>query len=291
MLIKRKEEMKNHTSFKIGGIVDIFAEPENIEELIELIKFLRENDFIYYICGNGTNLLVADKGIRGVVVHIGQNISNIKLQKSNKTKIEVEPGATMAQISDFCIKNGLKGFEPLSGIPGTIGGAIAMNASAYQKEIKDLVDKVDVLEEDGKINQYKKDELEFDYRQSIIDGQNKIVTRVILSLESGDPKEIEENVNKYRELRNKKQPVEHLSAGSTFKRPKGDYASRLIDECGLKGAKVGDAVVSDKHAGFIINTGNAKASDVLKLMDKIKESVNIYYGVMLEPEYRIWGKF
>ena len=291
MLIKRKEEMKNHTSFKIGGVVDIFAEPENIEELIELIKYLRDNDFIYYICGNGTNLLVSDKGIRGVVVHIGQNISNIKIQKTNKTKIEVEPGATMAQISDFCIKNGLKGFEPLSGIPGTIGGAIAMNASAYQKEIKDLVDKVDVLEEDGKINQYKKDELEFDYRKSIIDGQNKIVTRVILSLENGDPKEIEENVNKYRELRNNKQPVEHLSAGSTFKRPKGDYASRLIDECGLKGAKVGDAIVSDKHAGFIINTGNAKASDVLKLMDKIKESVNIYYGVMLEPEYRIWGKF
>ena len=156
MRIRLKEEMKKHTSFKIGGNVDCFVEPENIEELKQLIIYLRENGFIYYVCGNGTNLLVSDKGIRGVVVHIGSNISSIKLQKSNKTKIEVEPGATMAEISNFCIKNNLKGFEPLSGIPGTIGGAIAMNAGAYQKEIKDIIDKVDVLEEDGKINQYKR---------------------------------------------------------------------------------------------------------------------------------------
>ena len=287
-----KELMNNHTTFKIGGPADVFVIPQSIEELSRLIIFLRKEYINYYILGNGSNVLVSDKGIRGCVVNIGEEISKIK-RKGNR--LEIEAGATMSQIGEFCLENGLTGFEQLSGIPGTIGGAVAMNAGAYNKEISDILVSIDAINEDGEINIFKKNELGFSYRKSsLVKGDmnnDYIVTSVYIALNEDEPKKIRERMEQYWNLRKEKQPLEYPSAGSTFKRPENGFASLLIKESGLQGTKVGDAIVSEKHAGFIVNLGNAKASDVYKLMKKIEDGVKVYYNVALEPEIKLWGKF
>lgn len=288
MKIYKKELLKNFTSFKIGGEADIIAEPKDIKELVELIKFLRNKGIIFYILGNGTNVLVSDKGIRGCVVHLGKNLSKIKV---NGTKIEAEPGALLSEIAQIALKNKLQGFEQLSGIPGSIGGAVAMNAGAYDKEIKDVVTSVNAINENGRVVKLNKDALDFSYRRSSIIEKNYIVTSVTINLVAGNKDEIKANMEKYAELRRNKQPLEWPSAGSTFKRPEGKYAALLIKDSNLMGESVGDAEVSTKHAGFIINRGNAKASDVYKLMNIIKNDVKTYFNVDLEPEVKLWGKF
>ena len=288
MKIYKKEAMKNFTSFKIGGEADIIAEPKNIKELVELIKFLRNKGIIFYILGNGTNILVSDKGVRGCVVHIGKDLSKIKV---TGTKIEAEAGALLSEIAQVALKNKLQGFEQLSGIPGSIGGAVAMNAGAYDREIKDVVSSVNAINDQGRVVKLSKDALEFSYRKSSIIEKNFIVTSVVINLQEGNKDEIKTNMDRYAELRRNKQPLDWPSAGSTFKRPEGKYAALLIKDSNLMGECVGDAEVSTLHAGFIINKGNAKASDVYKLMNIIKTDVKTYFNVDLEPEVKLWGKF
>ena len=288
MRIYKKQLLKDFTSFKIGGEADIIAEPKDIKELVELIKFLRNKGVKCYILGNGTNVLVSDKGVRGCVVHLGKNLSKIKV---NGTKIEAESGALLSDIAQIALKNKLKGMEELSGIPGSIGGAVAMNAGAYDKEIKDIISSANAINEAGRVVKLSKDALDFSYRKSSILENGFIVTTVTLNLQEGDKDEIKANMDKYAELRAKKQPLDLPSAGSTFKRPEGKYAALLIKDSNLMGEHVGDAEVSTKHAGFIVNTGNAKASDVYKLINIIKSDVKTYFNVDLEPEIKLWGKF
>ena len=288
MKVYSKEAMRNFTSFKIGGEADIIAEPKNIKELVELIKFLRNKGIIFYILGNGTNILVSDKGVRGCVVHIGKDLSKIKV---TGTKIEAEAGALLSDIAQVALKNKLQGFEQLSGIPGSIGGAIAMNAGAYDKEIKDVVTSVNAINDQGRVIKLNKDALDFSYRKSSILEKKYIVTSVVINLQEGNKDEIKANMERYAELRRNKQPLDWPSAGSTFKRPEGKYAALLIKDSNLMGESVGDAEVSTLHAGFIINKGDAKASDVYKLMNIIKTDVKTYFNVDLEPEVKLWGKF
>ena len=288
MKVYSKEAMRNYTSFKIGGEADIIAEPKNIKELVELIKFLRNKGIIFYILGNGTNILVSDKGVRGCVVHIGKDLSKIKV---TGTKIEAQAGALLSDIAQVALKNKLQGFEQLSGIPGSIGGAIAMNAGAYDKEIKDVVTSVNAINDQGRVIKLNKDALDFSYRKSSILEKKYIVTSVVINLQEGNKDEIKANMERYAELRRNKQPLDWPSAGSTFKRPEGKYAALLIKDSNLMGESVGDAEVSTLHAGFIINKGNAKASDVYKLMNIIKTDVKTYFNVDLEPEVKLWGKF
>lgn len=288
MIIRKKALMKDYTSFKIGGPADILAEPKDIKELVELIKFLRKQGIIFYILGNGTNLLVSDKGVRGCVVRIGKNLSKIRI---NGNKIEAEAGAAVSEIAQVALKNGLQGFEELSGIPGTIGGAVTMNAGAYEKEIRDVFSSANAINEAGRVVKLSKDAMNFSYRKSAVADGKFIITQVTLNLQEGNQKEIQNNMNRYRELRKNIQPLDMPSAGSTFKRPENGYASKLIEECHLKGERIGDAEVSTKHAGFIVNVGNAKATDVYKLTEKVKSDVKAYFNIDLELEVKLWGKF
>ena len=288
MKIYQKKDLKDFTSFKIGGPADIIAEPKDLSELVKLINFLRKNYIKIYILGNGTNLLVSDKGVRGCVVHIGPNISNIRIIGN---KIEAQAGALMSDIAEFALKNKLGGFEELSGIPGSIGGAVAMNAGAYDKEIRDIFSTANAINEVGKTIKLSKDAMDFSYRKSAVSDKGYIITSVTLNLQESDKETIKNKMNKYAELRRKKQPLDYPSAGSVFKRPEGKYASLLIKDSNLMGERIGDAKVSTLHAGFIVNIGNAKASDVYKLINKIQEDVKIYFNVELEPEIKLWGKF
>ena len=288
MKIYLKKELKGLTSFKIGGVADVIAEPKDIKELVELIKFLRKNYIKFYILGNGTNLLVSDKGVRGCIVHIGSSLSNIKV---NGNKIEAESGALMSEIAQVALKNKLGGFEELSGIPGSIGGAVAMNAGAYDKEIKDIFSSANAINESGRVIKLSKDAMDFSHRKSAVSEKGYIVTSVVLNLQESDKDTIKKNMEKFANFRKKNQPLEYPSAGSIFKRPEGGYASLMIKNSNLMGEHFGDAEVSTLHAGFIINKGNAKANDVYKLMNKIKYDVKTYFNVELEPEIKFWGKF
>lgn len=288
MKIYIKEPLKNYTSFKIGGVADIIAEPKDIKELVELIKFLRKNYIKYYILGNGTNILVSDTGVRGCVVHIGKNLSKVKVSGN---KIEAEAGTLLSEIAQVALKNSLGGFEELSGIPGSIGGAVAMNAGAFDKEIKDVISSANAINEYGRVVKLTKDLMNFSYRKSSILEKNYIVTSVVLNLQESDPQVIKNNIEKYLNLRKSNQPLEYSSAGSIFKRPEGGYASLMIKNSNLMGEHVGDAEVSTKHAGFVVNKKDAKAKDVYKLINIIKTDVKTYFNVDLETEIKFWGKF
>lgn len=288
MKVYLKKELKSFTSFKIGGSADVIAEPKDIKELVELIKFLRKNYIKFYILGNGTNLLVSDKGIRGCVVHIGSNLSNIRV---NGNKIEAEAGALMSSIAQTALKNNLGGFEELSGIPGSIGGAAAMNAGAYDREIKDIFSSANAINESGRVIKLSKDAMDFSNRKSSVFDKGYIITSVTLNLQESNKETISKNIEKFASFRKKNQPLEYPSAGSVFKRPEGGYASLMIKNSNLMGEHIGDAEVSTLHAGFIVNKGSAKAMDVFKLMEKVKGDVKTYFNVELEPEIKLWGKF
>lgn len=283
--IKVNEPMKKHTSFRIGGPVDILAYPETIEQVGAVTRFCKEMNIPFFVIGNGSNLLVKDGGIRGVAV---------KLRKLNKICVEgenitAESGASIIAVSSAALSNELTGLEFASGIPGSVGGAIAMNAGAFKGEISNVVVSVTVLDSDGNIKVLSNGELEFGYRTSAIIKHNYIVLEVKFKLEKGIHDKIYTRMHNLNQRRRDRQPLEFPSAGSTFKRPDGLIAAKLIEDSGLKGVNVGDAEVSVKHSGFIINKGNASARDVLDLMTIVKEKVRGKFDVELDPEVKIIG--
>lgn len=281
------EPMKNHTSFKIGGPADIMIIPRNEKELVEGIKICKENNINYYIMGNGSNLLVSDKGIEGVVIKISEEFGNIVV---DDTTIKAESGALLTVVSKKALKNSLTGLEFASGIPGSVGGAITMNAGAYGGEMKDIVTKVRCLDSDGNIVEYSNEEMEFRYRKSRVEEEGLVVLSVEMELEKGDYKAIEEKMRELAEKRISKQPLHLPSAGSTFKRPEGYFAGKLIDDSGLRGIRYGGAQVSEKHCGFIVNINNATSNDVKTLIRTVQKIVKDNYGVELETELKIIGR-
>lgn len=281
------EPMKNHTSFKIGGPVDVMVIPTCEEELVEAINICKKNDIDYYVMGNGTNLLVSDKGIRGVVIKISEGLGNISVEGNT---IKAQAGALVTVASKIALKNSLTGLEFASGIPGSIGGAVTMNAGAYGGEMKDIVAKVKCLDEDGNIVEYTRDEMNFRYRGSRIGDENLIVLEVEMELREGNFDEIEKTMRELTEKRNSKQPLHLPSGGSTFKRPEGHFAGKLIDDSGLRGVRYKDAQISDKHCGFIVNLGNASCKDVTTLIQLVQKVVKDNFDVCLEPEIKIIGE-
>ena len=287
--IKQNEPMKNHTSFKIGGTADLFLKVATIEELMQAIEYAKTKKIPIYFIGNGSNLLVTDKGIRGLVVKI--DIQNISINKAeNSVKVTVGAGYKMMALARELLNQEITGFEEFAGIPGTIGGAIYMNAGAYGKEMKDIVISTKCMDLDGKIFTLSNKEQEFTYRDSIFEKNNYIILETTLQLSNGIKSEIENKMTKLLKERKEKQPIGEPSAGSTFKRREGIITAKLIDECGLKGYSIGGAKVSEKHAGFVVNSNNATAKDVLDLIKYIKEKVYEKYGIKIEEELRIIGE-
>ncbi len=280
------EPMKKHTSFKIGGPVDILVIPDNVDEIIESIKMCRDRGLDFRILGNGSNLLVKDKGIRGIMIKIADNLKNITVDED---KLTVEAGALLSTTSKFALKNSLSGFEFAGGIPGTIGGAVTMNAGAYGGEMKDIVESVKCIDQNGDIIYLTNEEMNFCYRNSRVEQENLIVLEVELRLVSAPYEDIKSKMDELNLKRTTKQPLNLPSGGSTFKRPEGYYAAQLIEDAGLKGKKHGNAQVSEKHAGFIVNLGQASCEDILGLVDIVKNTVNEKFGVELETEIKIIG--
>lgn len=281
------EPMRNHTYFKIGGPADILIMPGSIKEIKNIINECNTRNIKFHIIGNGTNLLVRDKGIRGVVIKIDDNLSKLEL---NGNKITAEAGCLLSKVSKLALKNSLTGLEFASGIPGSLGGAIAMNAGAYGPEMKDVITKVKCIDTNGNILEYNNKEMNFGYRHSIVGDKNLIVIEAEMILDNGNYTDIKTYMDELTEKRTTKQPLSMPSAGSTFKRPEGDYASRLIDVAGLRGVRYGDAQVSEKHCGFVVNLGNAKAEEVFNLIKIIQKTVKDKYGVELETEVKIIGE-
>lgn len=281
------ELMKNHTSFKIGGPADKVIMPETEEELIEAVRNCREEKVNCYVMGNGSNILVRDGGVKGTVIKIEKNLSDISI-KGNR--ITVQSGALLTRLSKEALKYSLKGLEFANGIPGTVGGAIAMNAGAYGGEMKDVVYKVKALDKKGEVIEYFGEEMNFGYRSSRVQDERLIVLEVEIELEKGNYDEIKEKMNDLTIRRKTKQPLEYPSAGSTFKRPEGYYAGKLIQDSGLKGLRHGGAQVSEKHSGFVINIENASSNDVENLIRVIQKTVKDKYNVFLEPELKVIGE-
>ena len=283
------EPMKKHTSFKVGGTADEFIKIKNEEELKEALKYAKEKNIPTTIIGNGSNLLVLEKGIRGLVIKI--DIQKLKIERKEKyAEITVGSGYKTMAFGIQMLNEELTGFEELSGIPGTIGGAIFMNAGAYGKEIKEINISTKCMDYDGNILNLTNEEQEFNYRTSIFNKQKYIILETKLKLEYGEKEKIKKKMDEYLTSRKEKQPIEYPSAGSTFKRQQGIMTAKLIDECGLKGFQIGGAKVSEKHAGFVINYDNATAKDILDLIKYVKEKVKEKYGIKIKEEIRIVGE-
>jgi len=280
------EPMARHTSFKIGGLAECYIKINNIEELQEILKISKTHKIPLTIIGNGTNILVLDEGIQGIIAKI--NIKNIQIDSSNLSVI-VGAGNTLAETAQILMKHNLAGFEELSGIPGTIGGAIRMNAGAHGKEIKDVILNATVIDYEGNIQKFTNQEMQFEYRNSIFSKEKYIILEAELQLEEGKQDEINEKMKGFATWRKEHQPLEYPNAGSTFKRGEGFITAGLIDQCGLKGYTVGGAQISTKHAGFIINTGNAKAKDVLELVEITKREVFKKFEKEIKLEIEIIG--
>ena len=281
------EPMKKHTSFKTGGNADYLVCPQNAEEIINIISLCKKENVPFFIMGNGSNLLVSDKGICGVVIKTAGALNNIKV---NGDEIVAESGVMLKKTANIALENSLTGFEELSGIPGTIGGAVYMNAGAYGREFKDIVVSVKYIDENGNVCEKKNQELDFYHRHSVFTDTDCVILETVLKLEKGNKGEISAKMKAITKKRKDKQPLEFPSAGSTFKRPDGYFAAALIEEAGLKGRAVGDAEVSQKHSGFVINKGNASSSDILALIEIIKKTVKEKFNVELELEVQIIGR-
>ena len=286
--IYREEPMKNHTTFRIGGNAEVFAAPDSADGIERVLQICREENIPCTVIGNGSNLLVGDRGVRGVVLQIYRNYASIRIEG---TDLYVQAGALLGQTAAAAAREGLTGLEFASGIPGTIGGAAAMNAGAYGGEMKDVLVWVKAIDRDGYVRQYAAAELELGYRTSRIQKEALVVLEVKLTLQQGDPVKIRERMEELKEQRVAKQPLEYPSAGSTFKRPEGYFAGKLIMDAGLRGFSVGDAQVSEKHCGFVINRGNATAADVMALVSQVQTIVEEKFGVQLELEVRKVGEF
>ncbi len=281
-----REAMKNHTSFKIGGPADLVIVTETEEDIVEALSFCRENELDYFIMGNGSNLLVRDQGLKKVVIKVAKGFDKIFVEGNI---VRVQAGALLSTIAKTALKNSLAGFEFASGIPGTAGGAMTMNAGAYGGEMKDIVKRVKVVDQDGKIKYIENKDMDFRYRGSKVVDQGLVVLEVEFQLEEGSYDEIKKNLDELTEKRTSKQPLEYPSGGSTFKRPEGYFAGKLIDDSGLRGLRYGDAQVSEKHCGFIINRGESNYKEVSQLIDTVRKVVKDKFGVDLETEIKIIG--
>lgn len=283
-----EEPMKRHTTFRIGGPADVFIVPESVDEVRRVLEICKEEKLPYFILGNGSNLLVSDKGYRGVVIQMDRNFGDVRVEG---TEIYASAGALLSTIAVAARRESLTGFEFAGGIPGTLGGAVVMNAGAYGGELKDVLKKATVMDQDGNVFEIPVEDLEMGYRTSIVKTAGYIVLSAVLSLEKGNSEEIMALTRRLSEQRISKQPLEYPSAGSTFKRPEGYFAGKLIMDSGLRGYRVGGAQVSEKHCGFVINAGDATAEDVCALMQHVKETVYDKFGVTLEPEVKFLGEF
>ena len=282
------EPMKRHTTFRIGGPADFFLLPSTVDEVRGILEICREEELPYFILGNGSNLLVSDKGYRGVIIQLYRNFSNISVEGN---EICASSGALLSQIAAAARNASLTGFEFAGGIPGTLGGAVFMNAGAYGGELKDVLKEAVVMTEQGEILTLPVEKLDMGYRTSRIKKAGYLVLEARLVLEQGDMDKIRDITKDLTEKRVSKQPLEYPSAGSTFKRPEGYFAGKLIMDAGLRGYQVGDAQVSEKHCGFVINKGNATAADVFTLIENVREKVQEQFGVTLEPEVKFLGEF
>lgn len=287
-IVKIDEPMKKHTNFKIGGNADVFVIAKNIEEIKCIIKFSKENNIPLTILGNGSNVLVSDKGIRGIVLQVGTK--EIKVEKQKNALVEVDAGVMLGALAQVLLKQSIADFEFAAGIPGSIGGAIRMNAGAYGGEMKDIVKNVTVLNEKGEINVLTNEECEFSYRHSRFTNSKEIIIKVTLELPFGNEAEIKAKMDEYAQSRREKQPLNFPSAGSTFKRGSDFITAKLIDECGLKGYTSGDAQISTLHAGFVVNLGNATAQDVLNVVSHVKQVVLEKTGKQIELEVELLGE-
>ena len=280
--------MSRYTTFRVGGPADVLVDVAAAEEIPLALRAARRAGVPVTVIGNGSNLLVRDGGVRGLVLRVGSAFSAIRREGD---MLYAQAGALLSACARLTQREGLDGLAELAGVPGTIGGGVIMNAGAYGRELADVVARVDAVAlSDSKPLAFEGDALGFSYRHSAMMDANVVVTQVALRLTRGDPEAIAARMEETARLRRDKQPLEYPSAGSTFKRPAGDFAARLIDECGLRGLRVGNAQVSEKHAGFIVNLGQARAADVLALMDEVKRRVLDKAGVLLDPEVRILGE-
>lgn len=286
--VKKDEPMKIHTTFRVGGPASYFVTPETEEEVAKVIEVCTQENVPYYIVGNGSNLLVGDKGFRGAIIQLYKSMGTFQVEGN---QITAQAGCSLAQIANAALDAALTGFEFAAGIPGTLGGAVVMNAGAYGGEMKDVLTSVRVMTEEGEIMELPAEELGLGYRTSIIPEKRYIVLGAVISLTEGKKEEIKAQMDDLRQKRVSKQPLEYPSAGSTFKRPEGYFAGKLIQDSGLKGFTVGGAQVSEKHSGFVINKGNATAADVMELIRQVTAKVKEDTGVTMEPEVKQIGEF
>lgn len=283
--VKEDEPMAKHTTFRIGGNADFYVSISSEDEISEIIKLCKQEKVRFYIIGNGSNLLVKDEGFRGVIIEIGNGYADI--EEIDDETFVAKGGILLSRIAAYALEHELSGFEPLSGIPGTLGGAVVMNAGAYGGEIKDVVTEVYVLDGDGNKKTISNKDMEFGYRTSLATKENLIILGAKIKLKKGNRDEIKALMGDFNGRRRDKQPLEYPSAGSTFKRPEGYFAGKLIEDSNLKGYTVGGAQVSEKHSGFVINIGNATCADVLKLISDVQDKVFNDSGVKLEREVKI----
>lgn len=290
--VYQNEDMCKHTTFKVGGPADLFVVPQDIEQVKQVVALCKENNENYYIIGKGSNLLVGDKGFRGIIVCLYNTLNDVDVEQVDDEFIVIAgAGIMLSKLANIILDNSLEGFEFASGIPGTLGGAVAMNAGAYGGEIKDCIVEVTVLDDKCNIKTLGVDELDLSYRNSVILKKGYVVLEAKFRFRKGDKDSIKETMLDLNKRRKEKQPLEYPSAGSTFKRPEGYFAGKLIMDSGLAGFSVGGACVSEKHCGFVINKDSATASDIRELMNKVDEIVYDKYNVHLEPEVRIIGEF
>ena len=284
--IFENENMANHTTFKCGGSASLYIAPNSTDELVKVLEVLRNENYPYMVIGNGSNLLVKDSGYDGAIVEVDKKISEIDVRGE---EIIVEAGAKLSKVATIAMENDLAGFEFAHGIPGNMGGAVVMNAGAYGGEMKDVLKWVKVVDQNGEIKTLENEELELGYRTSRVMKEKMIVLEACIKLELGVMGDIAEVMALLMSKRKASQPLEYPSAGSTFKRPEGYFAGKLVQDAGMKGYRVGDAMVSDKHSGFVINCGNATATEVIQVIKDVQAKVKEDFGVDLEPEVRIIG--
>ncbi|HWT73613.1 MAG TPA: UDP-N-acetylmuramate dehydrogenase [Mobilitalea sp.] len=287
--ITQKELMENHTSLHIGGAADYFVTPKTSDELHSVILLCKNENMPYYIIGNGSNLLVSDQGYRGMIIRLGENFSSVWVKDDGK--IAAQAGILLAKLASVAADHSLTGFEFASGIPGTFGGAVTMNAGAYDGEMKHCLTGARVMDEKGNILELSLEDLKLGYRTSILQTKNYVLLEADIQLSKGDEQKIREKMNDLNRQRREKQPLNQYSAGSTFKRPQGYFAGKLINDAGLRGYQVGRAAVSEKHCGFVINKDHATAKEFLTVIEDVSRIVNEKFGVKLEPEVKFLGDF
>lgn len=286
--VKLQEPMSKHTTFRIGGSADFYLCPHSTKEVQQAVQICKEENLPYFILGNGSNLLVSDKGYRGVIIQLWKNFSDISVKGCC---ITAKAGALLSKVAAEALEAGLTGMEFASGIPGTIGGAVFMNAGAYGGEMKDIIKEVKVLDDQGEVRVLSNEEMKLGYRTSIVKEKGYTVLSAVLELKKGEPSVIRETMEDLKNRRTSKQPLDMPSAGSTFKRPEGYFAGKLIMDSGLRGFSVGGAQVSEKHCGFVVNKGGATAEDVTVLIREVQRRVKEKFGVELETEVRFLGEF